>query len=129
MAARRFVYRDVIPCPGCLLGGPITHRCCSGIKSLVAAARTTHDRRTACGCIETATAVLSGIDFVRVGQLPGRCGVSLPYKISPNVDCKSKEQGLLYVSDLWAQGLLYICTHNDTERPSVGPAIHEADTR
>ncbi|CAL9051362.1 unnamed protein product, partial [Musa banksii] len=87
------VYRDVIQCPGCLLGGPITQRCCSGIKSLVAAARTTQDRCTACGCIETATAVLSGIDFgrrVRVhrdghrsavrDRLPGRSGISLPYK-------------------------------------------------
>ncbi|CAL9153416.1 unnamed protein product, partial [Musa hybrid cultivar] len=87
MAARRFVLpgvpgRDTVP-------GVPARRCCSGIKSLVAAARTTQDRRTACGCIETATAVLSGIDFGRVGQLPGRCGVSLPYKISPNVDCKS----------------------------------------
>ncbi|URD99253.1 hypothetical protein MUK42_30581, partial [Musa troglodytarum] len=30
---------------------------------------------------------LSGIDFGRVTQLPGQCGILVPYKISPNVDC------------------------------------------
>ncbi|CAL9086033.1 unnamed protein product, partial [Musa textilis] len=41
--------------------------------------------------------VLSGTDFGGVGQLPGECGISLPCMISPNVDCKSKELGLLYM--------------------------------
>ncbi|URD95562.1 Protease inhibitor/seed storage/LTP family [Musa troglodytarum] len=81
------VYGDLISCVGYLQGGPIKQQCCSGIKSLLAAARTTQDRRTACGCIKTAAAGLSGIDYGRVSQLPGQCGISVSYKISPNVDC------------------------------------------
>ncbi|RWV85715.1 hypothetical protein GW17_00052472 [Ensete ventricosum] len=51
MAAKRLircfqVYGYVIPCPGSRRGGPITKRCCSGSKSLIA---TTQDRRTKCG--------------------------------------------------------------------------------
>ncbi|CAL9153428.1 unnamed protein product [Musa hybrid cultivar] len=81
------VYGDLISCVGYLQGGPIKQQCCSGIKSMLAAARTTQDRRTACGCIKTAAAGLSGIDYGRVSQLPGQCGISVSYKISPNVDC------------------------------------------
>ncbi|WOL18633.1 non-specific lipid-transfer protein 1-like [Canna indica] len=80
------VNSELIPCVGYLRGGALNPRCCSGIKSLVAAAQTTQDRRMACRCIKTAAASM-GIGLGKAGQLPGKCGVTVPFKIGPNTDC------------------------------------------
>ncbi|XP_008798551.2 non-specific lipid-transfer protein 1-like [Phoenix dactylifera] len=82
------VYGDLTPCIQYLRsGGAVAPQCCSGVRSLLAAARTVTDRRTACRCIKTAAAGLSGLDIGRASALPGKCGVSIPYKISPSTDC------------------------------------------
>ncbi|WOL05499.1 hypothetical protein Cni_G14228 [Canna indica] len=81
------VYGALLPCVGYLQGGALDQRCCSGMKSLLAAARSTQDRRTTCSCVKTAAATTSGIDYGRASVLPGKCGVSIPFKISPNTDC------------------------------------------
>ncbi|KAK9167944.1 hypothetical protein Syun_000084 [Stephania yunnanensis] len=60
--------------------------CCSGVKSLLSSATTPADRRTACGCLKQA-ASSSAIKQQFAAQLPGKCGVSIPYPISPSVDC------------------------------------------
>ncbi|XP_071720062.1 non-specific lipid-transfer protein Lac s 1-like [Rutidosis leptorrhynchoides] len=61
--------------------------CCNGVKSLNRAAATPADRKTACGCLKSASNSYPGIQPAYAASLPGRCGVNIPYKISPNVDC------------------------------------------
>ncbi|KAL4291280.1 hypothetical protein GQ457_14G001920 [Hibiscus cannabinus] len=70
-------------------GGSVPAGCCNGIKSLNAAAKTTPDRQAACNCIKSASASISGINYGLASALPGKCGVNIPYNISPNTDCKS----------------------------------------
>ncbi|GMJ08541.1 lipid transfer protein 3 [Hibiscus trionum] len=70
-------------------GGDVPPGCCTGIKSLNAAAQTTPDRQSACKCIKTSSSNISGINYNLASGLPGKCGVSIPYKISPSTDCKS----------------------------------------
>ncbi|KAF9595735.1 hypothetical protein IFM89_003477 [Coptis chinensis] len=85
-----FVVSKVSPCiPYLRGGGPIPPACCNGVRTLNAAAQGTPDRQTACNCLKQAAAGISGINPGFAGGLPGRCGVSIPYKISPYTDCSS----------------------------------------
>ncbi|XP_022760950.1 non-specific lipid-transfer protein-like [Durio zibethinus] len=68
---------------------PVPGPCCNGIKALNSAAQTTPDRQTACNCIKAASTTISGINYALASGLPGKCGVSIPYQISPSTDCKS----------------------------------------
>ncbi|KAJ9694166.1 hypothetical protein PVL29_009919 [Vitis rotundifolia] len=68
-------------------GGVVPPGCCSGIKSLNSAASTTADRQAACKCLKTFSSSISGINLGLASGLPAKCGVSVPYKISPNTDC------------------------------------------
>ncbi|CAH9145948.1 unnamed protein product [Cuscuta epithymum] len=61
--------------------------CCAGIKSLFAAAQTTPDRRTVCTCLKTVSSSATTAQIGRAASLPTACGVAIPYKISPQVDC------------------------------------------
>ncbi|KAI3437474.1 uncharacterized protein J3R85_005233 [Psidium guajava] len=69
--------------------GPVPGGCCNGIRSLNNAARTTPDRQATCRCLKSAAAGISGINYGVVASIPGKCGVSIPYKISPNTNCNS----------------------------------------
>nr|B3A0N2.1 RecName: Full=Non-specific lipid-transfer protein; Short=LTP [Lycium barbarum] len=41
-----------------------------------------------CGGIKkSAAAGISGINYGIAAGLPGKCGVNIPYKISPSTDC------------------------------------------
>ncbi|KAL4386602.1 hypothetical protein GQ457_09G012740 [Hibiscus cannabinus] len=80
----------LVPCiPYLKSGGTVPPACCSGIKSLNSAAKTTPDRQAACNCLKSAAASMSGINYGLASGLPGKCGVSIPYQISPSTDCKS----------------------------------------
>ncbi|GAV77186.1 Tryp_alpha_amyl domain-containing protein [Cephalotus follicularis] len=68
-------------------GGSVPEPCCAGVKSLNNAARTTPDRQTACGCLKNAYNQFPGIKPAIAAGLPGKCGVNIPYKISPSTDC------------------------------------------
>nr|CAD1817471.1 unnamed protein product [Ananas comosus var. bracteatus] len=84
------VYGVLMQCvPYLRSGGTPAPQCCSGIQQLLAAASTTADRRTACQCLKTAAAGLSGLNLAYAVALPGKCGVSFPYKITPNIDCST----------------------------------------
>ncbi|KAK4481265.1 hypothetical protein RD792_012149 [Penstemon davidsonii] len=61
--------------------------CCGGVKGLYSAAKTTPDRQSVCGCLKSLSGSINGINYGKVGGLPGLCGVSIPYKISPSTDC------------------------------------------
>ncbi|KAF5476400.1 hypothetical protein F2P56_008121 [Juglans regia] len=72
-------------------GGSVPTTCCSGIKSLFGLARTTGDRQGVCNCLKQA---VNGVSYTPynlnlAAGLPKKCGVNIPYKISPSVDCKS----------------------------------------
>ena len=78
----------VVPCLTYITGkGPLTAGCCSGISNLNKAASTTPDRQTACKCLKSVAAAISGINYGIVAGLPGKCGVNVPYKISPSTNC------------------------------------------
>nr|AAT68264.1 lipid transfer protein [Nicotiana glauca] len=84
------VVSSLIPCINYVIkGGAIPAPCCNGIKSLNNQATSTPDRQTACNCIKSAAASIKGINFSHAGSLPGKCGVNLPYKISPSIDCST----------------------------------------
>lgn len=68
-------------------GGPIPGPCCNGVRSLNAAARTTPDRQAACNCLKQAARAVPNLNLNNAAGLPGACGVSIPYKISPSTDC------------------------------------------
>ncbi|XP_010931360.1 non-specific lipid-transfer protein 1 isoform X2 [Elaeis guineensis] len=81
------VYGDLLPCVAYVqAGGSVAPQCCSGLRSLLAAARTADDRRTACRCLKTISARFPGY-VSRANTIPGKCGVSIPYKFSPSIDC------------------------------------------
>jgi len=85
------VYNTLMPCLGYVQsGGAVPRACCSGIQSLLSEARTTPDRRAVCTCLKNVAAGAAGGPYIsRAAGLPGRCGVSLPYKLSPNINCNS----------------------------------------
>ncbi|XP_039045837.1 non-specific lipid-transfer protein-like isoform X2 [Hibiscus syriacus] len=70
-------------------GGAVPPACCSGIKTLNGEAQTAPDRQAACNCLKSAAATITGINLNLASGLPGKCGVSIPYQISPSTDCKS----------------------------------------
>ncbi|WOL17598.1 non-specific lipid-transfer protein 8-like [Canna indica] len=83
------VVRDLAPCVsylGSTGSGTPPSACCRGLSSLVAAASTTADRRAVCSCILSAAATIN-LNPAAAQALPSSCGVSLPFTISPNVDC------------------------------------------
>ncbi|KAJ0734860.1 putative plant non-specific lipid-transfer protein/Par allergen [Helianthus annuus] len=57
--------------------------------SIMHAAKLTPDRQTACGCLKSVYASNSGINLGFASNLPGKCGVNIPYKISPSTDCST----------------------------------------
>ncbi|KAK8926563.1 hypothetical protein KSP39_PZI018599 [Platanthera zijinensis] len=76
------------PCLNYILGrGALPPQCCGGVRSLNAAAKTTPDRQTACGCLKTLAAQIPNFKPGLAAGLPGKCGVSIPYPISTTTDC------------------------------------------
>ena len=68
-------------------GGAVPPGCCSGIKALGSATKTTADRQAACTCLKTLSKSYTCLNLGLASGLPGKCGVSIPYKISPSTDC------------------------------------------
>ncbi|XP_071689794.1 non-specific lipid-transfer protein-like [Rutidosis leptorrhynchoides] len=82
------VASKLAPCIGYLKsGGAVPAGCCSGVKALNSAAKSTPDRQATCGCLKSAASSISGINQGNAASLPGKCGVSIPYSISPSIDC------------------------------------------
>ncbi|TMW82266.1 hypothetical protein EJD97_006375 [Solanum chilense] len=86
------VYSKLMPCLSYLMGGSnraaAPAGCCSGIQSLYTAASTTTDRQGVCSCLKSGAASLgNSIDTSKAATLLSKCGVTVPYKISPNIDC------------------------------------------
>ncbi|XP_020208160.1 non-specific lipid-transfer protein 1 [Cajanus cajan] len=82
------VASGLTPCLGFLRsGGSPPGNCCSGVKSLNAAASTTADRRAACKCLKGFAGSIGGVNAGNAAALPGKCGVKIPYKISTSTNC------------------------------------------
>ena len=91
------VSSSVAPCINYLRkGGAPPGACCNGVKSLNAAAKTTADRRAACTCLKTLSIGTSGINLGNAASLPSKCGVSIPYTISPSTNCNTYVQHTTY---------------------------------
>ncbi|CAH1418684.1 unnamed protein product [Lactuca virosa] len=84
----QMVVSSITPCVGYLTrGGTASPSCCSGVNYLNKAAATTPDRQTACKCLKQAANMLPGLNLDAAGSLPMKCGVYIPYEISPDTDC------------------------------------------
>ncbi|KAJ9543337.1 hypothetical protein OSB04_023044 [Centaurea solstitialis] len=81
------VTSSAVPCFGYLKqGGPVPPACCRAVVGLNNAAKTTPDRQTVCGCLKKIL-VTPGINLGNAASLPSKCGVSIPYKVDPSIDC------------------------------------------
>ncbi|KAK2653005.1 hypothetical protein Ddye_012861 [Dipteronia dyeriana] len=69
------------------MGGIVAPGCCSGIKALNDTEKTNKDVWTACYCIKDQEAKIPGLNYYRVNELPGICGTTCPFKLSPSIDC------------------------------------------
>lgn len=88
----QMVINSLTPCATYVTrGGPVPPSCCSGISSLYRAATTTTDRQTACKCLEQGVGMIPGLNLDAASTLPSKCGVNIPYKISPSTDCSKYE--------------------------------------
>ncbi|MED6224348.1 hypothetical protein PIB30_083069 [Stylosanthes scabra] len=86
-----FVTTNIAPCLSYLkAGGNPAQPCCNGIRTIVRAANNTPSRQAVCNCLKSAAAGLgSQISPVNAANLPGKCGVNIPYKISTSTNCAS----------------------------------------
>jgi hypothetical protein len=81
----------VAPCLAYLRrpGPSVPAPCCNGIRSLNSQAKTTPDRQSVCSCLKSTALSLPGLNLLAAATLPAKCGVNLPYKISPSIDCNT----------------------------------------
>ncbi|KAK1366365.1 Non-specific lipid-transfer protein [Heracleum sosnowskyi] len=70
-------------------GGNVEPSCCNGVKSLNNLAKKTPERRQACRCLKDGAAIIRNINYTNVALLPGKCGVRIPYRISPSLNCNT----------------------------------------
>ncbi|KAK2653004.1 hypothetical protein Ddye_012860 [Dipteronia dyeriana] len=76
------------PCIGYgVLGGVVPAACCEGLKTTIAAKKSKKDRQLGCNCVKDVAAKIPGLNYDRVNEIPGICGTTIPYKISPDLDC------------------------------------------
>ncbi|PIN08194.1 hypothetical protein CDL12_19225 [Handroanthus impetiginosus] len=78
----------VSPCANYVLyGGTPPASCCEGIRSLNNQASTTADRQAVCNCLKSIASSATPAMINNAASLPAKCGVSIPFKISPSTDC------------------------------------------
>ncbi|MFX6574269.1 non-specific lipid-transfer protein [Acinetobacter baumannii] len=75
------------PCIPYVTGKGPLGSCCSGVKGLNNLAKTTPDRQSVCSCLKSLANSFPSTAVAKATGLPGQCGVSIPYKISPSTDC------------------------------------------
>ncbi|KAJ4898278.1 Non-specific lipid-transfer protein 6 [Raphanus sativus] len=87
------VVSDLYPCLSYVMqGGKVPPaNCCSGVRTLNSQAQTSVDRRSVCRCIKNAIggASYSSSNLNNALSLPAKCGVNLPFRISPSTNCDS----------------------------------------
>ncbi|PNX86681.1 non-specific lipid-transfer protein [Trifolium pratense] len=85
------VQLTLTPCLGYLRrpGPSVPPPCCNGIRSLNNQAKTTPDRQSVCRCLKSTALSLPGLNLPAAASILAKCGVNLPYKISPSIDCNT----------------------------------------
>ncbi|XP_068669469.1 non-specific lipid-transfer protein 1-like [Aristolochia californica] len=68
-------------------GGQPSSVCCTGLQGLNSAATTTFDRQTVCSCVKRAATAVTGLVYQQEVSLPAKCGLHVPYQITPTTDC------------------------------------------
>ncbi|XVF84172.1 hypothetical protein PTKIN_Ptkin17bG0004200 [Pterospermum kingtungense] len=84
------VVNRLLPCVSYISnGGAVPAACCNGVQGLYGEARTPGDRQDICKCIKSAVngVPYSGFNLGLAQGLPDKCGLHIPYKISPSTDC------------------------------------------
>lgn len=82
------VANTLAPCLNYVLnGGAVPAACCNGISSLYNSLKTTPDRQTVCSCLKSVAGSASPTNFKNAAGLPSKCGLNIPYKITPSIDC------------------------------------------
>ncbi|MBA0817593.1 hypothetical protein Gohar_027954 [Gossypium harknessii] len=87
------VVSHLIPCLSYVQnGGTPAAACCSGVKTLYGQAQTSPDRQDVCKCIKSAVNGMPYTDYNLnlAAGLPAKCGLRLPYNISPSTDCNNE---------------------------------------
>ncbi|ESW12083.1 hypothetical protein PHAVU_008G083400 [Phaseolus vulgaris] len=82
----------VAPCISYLTGPAGTKvpaPCCNGVKRVNDQSKTTPDRQAVCSCLKNTALRIPGINVPRLAALAGACGVNLPYKVTPSIDCNT----------------------------------------
>ncbi|KAK2433091.1 non-specific lipid-transfer protein [Trifolium repens] len=76
------------PCIAYVTGnGDVPRSCCNGIRDINNEAETKSGRQAACRCIKTTVTALRDLNVDKLADLPRKCGVNLPYKPTPSIDC------------------------------------------
>nr|XP_043637705.1 non-specific lipid-transfer protein 1-like isoform X1 [Erigeron canadensis] len=88
----QLVVSRLTPCATYLIrGGQVPQTCCHGVQTLYKEANTKTDRQIACTCMEQAANLVPGLNINYASELPTKCDVSIPYKISRTFDCSTVE--------------------------------------
>ena len=71
--------------------------CCNILGVLNQLAATTADRVAACNCVKAAASGFPAVDFSRAAALPGACGLSINFAVTPNMDCNQYVSSILRI--------------------------------
>lgn len=82
------VIKDLKPCINYLKSGSGSPPadCCAGASNLASSTTSTADKQAACTCLKNASKSIN-VKPELAKSLPGNCGISFPYPLSPTVDC------------------------------------------
>lgn len=79
---------QLLSCTAYLInGGTPSAPCCTGVRNVLSASKTTADRQGACNCLKATASTIKRLNPNNAASLPGKCRVNIPYKISPNTNC------------------------------------------
>ncbi|KAJ4843547.1 hypothetical protein Tsubulata_007963 [Turnera subulata] len=92
------VIKDLRPCVNYLVkgSGKPPAACCAGASALQSAASTPADKQAACTCIKSAAQKINPNPQL-AQALPANCGISLPFTVSPTVDCSKFVHTHIYI--------------------------------
>ncbi|WJX76850.1 hypothetical protein P8452_60225 [Trifolium repens] len=81
----------IAPCLGYIRsGGPsVPAPCCNGVRSVLNQSKSTLDRQGVCSCLKSTVWSVPGINLPALAGVPPKCGVNLPYKIGPSLNCNT----------------------------------------
>ncbi|WJX82314.1 hypothetical protein P8452_65092 [Trifolium repens] len=81
----------IAPCLGYIRsGGPsVPAPCCNGVRSVLNQSKSTLDRQGVCSCLKSTVWSIPGINLPALASIPPKCGVNLPYKIGPSLNCNT----------------------------------------